>query len=516
MKSVVADVFQRFLAAFPTGDDACLLLDAPQSPDAASIDRAPYWTVLVRGRHDGKEGPHSLVLLTAPSRAADSAEVLEFAVRRARAHKAPYFVTWTLRDAILWRTPKPGVPVFRDAMEKLRDYPDLFEVGLAGGEIAEPVRVHIVERGREITRHLETLLKHGAVERVPVLDEHYFPYFKYRLTNAFKRLVPAVEGSVRERLMAEARFREKLSTWGAKAGAAALRERFGGSANPESEQTTAALAALLGDPVAARFVAEIIVFRLVRKILTYHKMRCSTHSLRMLDLDGLETVKVRPALLAAFAEARGIEPHAGLDEDLPDRIAWPARVSEQVKLLVRDLNSCDFNYFPQRYIEPLLRQAFGGKRKPKRGARAENKIRDDVARQLLPAGRRRFPQDFVPATASVAAGADIELPDAPLIFEDDAFFTGVRTSDNGFKYRAVAREAKYLLYAHYSGHRRVALPGEPVELTRAVANYEKYLRQLRDQLYDAYLLRTFDARIAERLTLAIFERFVLPAPDSIG
>lgn len=80
MKAVAADVFERFLAAFPTGDDAALIADQASSPDATSIDRAPFWTVLVRGRHEGEEGPHALVLLTVPSRAADAPEVLEFAV----------------------------------------------------------------------------------------------------------------------------------------------------------------------------------------------------------------------------------------------------------------------------------------------------------------------------------------------------------------------------------------------------------------------------------------------------
>jgi hypothetical protein len=83
-----------------------------------------------------------------PSTAADDAAFLEFSSRRARAHKAPYIVTWTLRDAMIWRTPKPGRPATRDSLEKLKDYPDLYEI--AAGDtspLSEPVRLKVLARG---------------------------------------------------------------------------------------------------------------------------------------------------------------------------------------------------------------------------------------------------------------------------------------------------------------------------------------------------------------------------------
>lgn len=539
MTTVVGDIVNRFVAAFPSGDDACLFAESPQAPDATSIDRAPYWTVSVRGRHNGQEGAHALILLTVPSRAADAPEVLEFAVRQARANKAPYFVTWTMRDAMLWRTPRPGVPAVRDSVEKLRDYPYLFEVR-ADSEIAEPVRLRIVDRGREIIHHLDALLKREAIELLPVFDSNDYPYFKRRLTNAFRDLVPYVERCVRERLGAEAGFREELSAWGAHAGAAAILEWLGGLADPHQEQIITVIArvvfssvtelketphqeqiiteiaSLLGEPGLAGIVAQLIVFRLLRKILIYQTVRSSRRALRKLELEELDTAEVLPALRAAFAEAGGIEPRRALEENMLDQLAWPARASKQVAILVSDLNTRDFSWLPEEYIEPILRQARLGKRKPKRGTRAEMAIRDDVAKQLLPNGPRRFPREFVSPHAGTAPGTSVELPETPLIFEDDAFFTGVRTSDNSFKRRAMPPEAKYLLYAHRAGLRSIWLPGEPVELRRAVADYEKYLRQLSDQLRHAYLLRTFDATTAERLTRAVFDRFGLPLPESIG
>jgi hypothetical protein len=49
-----------------------------------------------------------------------------------------------------------------------------------------------------------------------------------------------------------------------------------------------------------------------------------------------------------------------------------------------------------------------------------------------------------------------------------------------------------------------------------VANYEKYLRELRSQLYEAYYRRTLDTRIAAKLTQAAFDRFRLPNPESLS
>ena len=102
--------------------------------------------------------------MTVPSQAADAPAVLEFVVRRARAHKAPYFVTWTLRDAVLWRTPKPGTPATRDAMERLRDYPDLYEIGQADqGPLDERTQLKVLARGDDILHDLERLLKDEAL-----------------------------------------------------------------------------------------------------------------------------------------------------------------------------------------------------------------------------------------------------------------------------------------------------------------------------------------------------------------
>ncbi|MGH7192993.1 MAG: hypothetical protein ACREJM_05580, partial [Candidatus Saccharimonadales bacterium] len=109
----------------------------------------------------------------------------------------------------------------------------------------------------------------------------------------------------------------------------------------------------------------------------------------------------------------------------------------------------------------------------------------------------------------------VHLPDDPLIFDQSPLFTGVHTADNHFSRTVKPAEGKYLLYAQRAGHRSVELPTKTVEVTRAVANYERYLRELRVELYNGFFRQTLDTKIAARLTQAAFDRFRLPTPGSI-
>ena len=85
MQEAVAKLFQKFVEKLPASPDASLRVEKVQSADEASA--APCYTVLIHGRHEGSDDPLAVVLVTVPSRAADDTALLEFVVRRARAHK---------------------------------------------------------------------------------------------------------------------------------------------------------------------------------------------------------------------------------------------------------------------------------------------------------------------------------------------------------------------------------------------------------------------------------------------
>lgn len=323
MQGTVSKLFQRFVAKLPVAPDATLYVQEAQPAEGDS--KAAWHTVIIHGRRDGTDQPLAVVLMTVPSQTADAPAVLEFVVRRARAHKAPYFVTWTLHDAILWRTPKAGTPATRDAMEKLRDYPDLYEIGQADqGPLDEPTQLKVLARGSDILHDLERLLKDEALELVQIDAT----YFVNRLLDAVRHLLPMVTASLLDRLTNNVTFRGEIVGWAVKQGIAG---------SPD-------------DPDFAESIARQIIYRLLGKMLFFQSLRRSARQLPKLDFDNVDTSQVLPKLRAAFAEARKIDYHAVFDEVLPDRIQWPAEASRALADLVHDFNTRDFASLPQDVI----------------------------------------------------------------------------------------------------------------------------------------------------------------------
>jgi len=234
------------------------------------------------------------------------------------------------------------VPVARDALEKLRDYTDLYEVG-AGDDrpLNEPVRLRILERGRELLHDLERLLKDEALDLVQIDAT----YFVGRLLEAVQTLLPSVSASLESRLEADPPFRNEMAVWSVKQGIA-------------------------GDTRSAEFAASVarqIVYRLLGKILFYQSLRRSFRHLPDLDFRGSDTSQVLPALRRAFSRALEIDYHSVFAEDLPDRIQWPAEASRELASLIHDFRSRDFSNVPQdvvgtvfeRLIPPEDRHGFG-------------------------------------------------------------------------------------------------------------------------------------------------------------
>ena len=317
MRNAVTELFTRFVAGFPQGEDAILRADQVQSGELPPA-KPPVHTVLAKGKEDGKEEPLAIVAMTVPSLSAEDAALLEFVIRRARANKAPYFVIWTLRDAILWKTPKPGTPTSRDSLEKLRDYPDFYEIAASDEQIVdEQIKLKVLSRGT-ILDDLVCLLRDEALELVQIEAT----YFVGRLFEAVHQLLPMVSTSLQSRLETDHAFREEMAVWAVRQGIA-------------------------GDPREAEFaesIARQIIYRLLGKVLFYQSLRRSARQLPDLDLRGDDTARVLPTLRAAFARALEIDYHAVFAEDLPDRVQWPADASRELASLIHDFPDSNVFY----------------------------------------------------------------------------------------------------------------------------------------------------------------------------
>jgi len=180
----------------------------------------------------------------------------------------------------------------------------------------------------------------------------------------------------------------------------------------------------------------------------------------------------------------------GLDAD-----TWLPRLYEGLSVLVRE------------------RTELGKKRGQSRSSRtqkAAGRVAEEVLSDLLPEGVQRFPDDFLtPATR--ASLREIPLPEKPLHHRGQYFDKQELETDKQEKlYLANMFEVRYVLYAQANGARVVHMPEKMVEVTRAVNEYVKYLRDLRQRLYEAYFRRTLDQTSANRFVEDTWRKLKLP------
>jgi len=154
----------------------------------------------------------------------------------------------------------------------------------------------------------------------------------------------------------------------------------------------------------------------------------------------------------------------------------------------------------------------GKMRKTKtRKVKAEKESFQEVLDEVLPEGPKRFPDDFLSVDAAKGERVEVALPEATLRLDTSPIAMGLYADGLGcVRHVKNPAEGKFILYSQQAGQAVARLPVKPVEITRTVANYEGYLRDLRKTLYEAYYRRTLDVAVAARLTQAAFDRFRLP------
>ena len=149
-----------------------------------------------------------------------------------------------------------------------------------------------------------------------------------------------------------------------------------------------------------------------------------------------------------------------------------------------------------------------GKSKP---GRAAGRVADEVLSDLLPDGPRRFPDAFLSPAAKRGSLREIPLPAQPLRHAGHLWGKEELTTPEGEVLHVANKfEARYILYAQANGQPVARLPEKPIEVSRAVADYAKYLRDLRGQLQQTYFTRTLDRGAAERFVTEAWRKLGLP------
>ena len=326
MKNVLADIFSRILSPLSSGQHSCLRVEQVSPVDDNQTLNARIGTALIVGADGQKQESLAILAVTTPKLSADDQALLAFVVRRAQAHKAPYFITWTLRNAVLWKTPKPGTPAERSHLEKIRDYEDNFEIAQDTDDqiFDEPLRLHVIADGQKLLADLERLFKDQALELVRIEAT----YFVQRLIDSVHQLLPLVTDSLHTRFGMDMDLRSRFSQWA----------------------TAQSIAGSPTDREFAQSIARQIIYRLLGKILFYQSLRRVARHLPLLDLTGVDPSLALSTLRIAFAEALKVDYHAVFAEDLPDTVSWPGEAAKHLAGLIHDFNTRDFSSLPQDVI----------------------------------------------------------------------------------------------------------------------------------------------------------------------
>lgn len=326
MKTILSDIFARTLAPLADDAHACLRLDHFSPVEDQQTLRAAAGTALILGTDGGKREQVALFCIAAPTLTPDHPGLLTMVVRRAQAHKAPYFITWTLRDAILWKTPKPGTPAQRSHQEIIRNYEDNYAIAQdsAAQVFSEPLRLRCIASGRRMLADLESLFKNQALELVRIDAT----YFVQSLLDAVHALLPLVTDSLHMRFENDLDLRAKFNVW-------AIAQGIAG----DHKDRDYALA-----------IARQIIYRLLGKILFYQGLRRAARQLPALNLDNLDPSQILPTLRRAFAEALKVDYHAVFSEVLPDTVSWPSEAAKRLAALIHDFNTRDFSSLPQDVV----------------------------------------------------------------------------------------------------------------------------------------------------------------------
>jgi len=140
-------------------------------------------------------------------------------------------------------------------------------------------------------------------------------------------------------------------------------------------------------------------------------------------------------------------------------------------------------------------------------AKMTEQVRDDLVKE----GIKKFPDDFLNKKPKPQDCISVVVPDIPLKLGH--FFMGQQEIvAEGFSYQAPSLAvAKYIIYARKPAEYIVSLPNEETVVTKAVTDYERYLKELFQKLNQELLHRTFDHKQAETLSRRIFQELGLPS-----
>lgn len=143
----------------------------------------------------------------------------------------------------------------------------------------------------------------------------------------------------------------------------------------------------------------------------------------------------------------------------------------------------------------------------------DEEILQFVLDEVAPNGPKQFPEDFLDSNCSDFY--EVELPGMQLHLAPLSQTT-ITSPREYFRYQAKnPPEAKYILYAHKVGLKKVKIPTDNLTLFKVVKAYEKYCDEQTCRAFQLFLESTHDEAKAEELTREVARRLGLKGNPSI-
>ena len=139
----------------------------------------------------------------------------------------------------------------------------------------------------------------------------------------------------------------------------------------------------------------------------------------------------------------------------------------------------------------------------------DEEIIELILQEIAPNGRKKFPEDSLDGNCTDFY--ELELPGTQLHLAP--LSQTIITSPKGyFRYEGKnPSEAKYILYAHNVGSKKIRIPIDNLTLFKTVKAYEKYCDEKTRKAFELFLEFTNDEDKAEHLTREVEKKLDLRA-----
>jgi len=149
--------------------------------------------------------------------------------------------------------------------------------------------------------------------------------------------------------------------------------------------------------------------------------------------------------------------------------------------------------------------------KKTKGKRNAEKLKEDIIKEVLPDGAKKFPEDFWDINIKRGTFKELNLPEESLKFSQPFFAEVEISTQGGFSYKTKnPAEVKYIKYAKFNSNLKVKIPQEPISIFKTVTAYERYIRKLRNKLFEIFYNRTHDQKLSHSLIQSVLEELKIP------